>query len=271
MVKRLFSLALLWAPVVTAQVINIESAKQYKELEGSVVAMFTTAWCGPCKQIKPHFMELSTTYSGITFCLVDIEKGDLKEIDPSIKSVPTFVFTHKGEEREKKVGIGSKSKLKEFIEQNQATIAGATYQKEQASFLSAEEYFKKGQAYGRSVVEACSKKELTISEIQDIAQATDSVLLALGEIMQESGERAEKAFVFSKEFYKGMLKELVLYIPRQAVQQDSFITYLRNYAKFSIAAKNMAEVQQWSMDIMQKYQQKVQEYTWQICAELSAQ
>ncbi len=102
-----FSLSrtLLLCAVITASsqlranTINISSVEEYtKHFQGTkpMIAMFTATWCGPCKQTKPHYIELANAYTDISFCIIDIDNKDLSSIHSGVKGVPTFVFSHKG-------------------------------------------------------------------------------------------------------------------------------------------------------------------------------
>jgi thioredoxin 1 len=47
--------------------------------------------CGPCRQIKPMYEELSGKYSDVAFGLVDVDDNPDASMEFQINSVPTFV------------------------------------------------------------------------------------------------------------------------------------------------------------------------------------
>lgn len=82
-------------------VIEIESEQQFKDIVTNcttkfIVADFYAQWCGPCKQIKPYFEQLSEKYTDITFVKVDIDKNEQLEKTYNVKKLPTFVFFDAG-------------------------------------------------------------------------------------------------------------------------------------------------------------------------------
>ena len=59
-----------------------------------VVIDFYATWCGPCKDISPKFITLSTQYTDIVFLKVDVDNNESELITKKykIQSLPTFVF-----------------------------------------------------------------------------------------------------------------------------------------------------------------------------------
>lgn len=64
-----------------------------------VVLMFSASWCGPCKQIKPKFIQQSEINKNVLFIYIDIEEYDeckkqnkKESFLDSINSMPTFLF-----------------------------------------------------------------------------------------------------------------------------------------------------------------------------------
>jgi thioredoxin 1 len=65
-------------------------------MKGAVVVDFFATWCGPCKNIAPHFEKLAQVYPSIVFLKVDVdESGELVD-KYSIQAMPTFLFMKDG-------------------------------------------------------------------------------------------------------------------------------------------------------------------------------
>ncbi len=272
MINRVALLSALLASTLSAEIIHIGSVTQYKELnKGALITMFTASWCGPCKNVKPLYIKLSDEYNDVTFGMIDFDNQELmKAVDPSIKSVPTFVFTHKGNELDRTVGAMSKGKLKSFIEKSRAAALGKEYKEQAPKLLTADEYYKKGLKDYAAIVEGCLKKDITSADMMGF-QKQDEQMTILGEACMKP-ETTKEAFELIKAYNRGVQKALETYKPHQLLQ-DSFITYCKNCAKFILAASDFAAVTEWQMATMMKAQQKAQikilDIMWPIIAEES--
>lgn len=59
---------------------------------------FTAVWCGPCKQVAPHFGQLSMQHTSVTFVKVDVDEcADVMD-EYGVEAMPTFVFIRDGSE-----------------------------------------------------------------------------------------------------------------------------------------------------------------------------
>ena len=59
----------------------------------NVVVDIFASWCGPCKVIKPKFVQLEQKYSKfITFCSVDIDNVNDFAEEYRVNVLPTFLF-----------------------------------------------------------------------------------------------------------------------------------------------------------------------------------
>ncbi|KAK1428092.1 hypothetical protein QVD17_16920 [Tagetes erecta] len=73
--------------------------------EGKVViANFSATWCGPCKSIAPHYVELSEKYPSLMFLTVDVDELTEFSTQLDVKATPTFFFFKDGKEIDKLVG-----------------------------------------------------------------------------------------------------------------------------------------------------------------------
>lgn len=79
------------------------------------VLMFSAAWCGPCKQAKPIFKQLSESISDVQFEVVDIDEDRAMAQDYNVTSVPTFMVIENDEEVSRLVGAQNVVKIKDII------------------------------------------------------------------------------------------------------------------------------------------------------------
>ena len=60
--------------------------------KGLTVVDFSAVWCGPCKQISPHYDTLSASNPSVTFTKVDIDEIPDLATKYNITAVPSFLF-----------------------------------------------------------------------------------------------------------------------------------------------------------------------------------
>lgn len=74
----------------------IERAEEFERLfktpDKLLVVQFSTAWCGPCKKIKPKIEELASKNPSVIFVYIDLEELDHLVQAVGVDSVPTFKF-----------------------------------------------------------------------------------------------------------------------------------------------------------------------------------
>jgi thioredoxin 1 len=75
--------------------------------------------CGPCRQIKPIFEELSGKYSDVAFGLVDVDENPDASMEFQIKAVPTFV-SFDGEAQVESFSGADTTKLEAMVKSLQA-------------------------------------------------------------------------------------------------------------------------------------------------------
>lgn len=82
----------------------IESPEQWVEAlsrtnSGILLVMFTASWCGPCKQLKPHLLNMARNpdvlQHGFEFRTVDIDALPELADKLEVSSVPTCFFIHR--------------------------------------------------------------------------------------------------------------------------------------------------------------------------------
>ena len=85
-----------------------------------VVIDFWADWCGPCKTQAPILGQLAEEFDGkVKFAKVDIDVDGNKDlaVKYGVLSVPTLILFSGGEVKETMVGVTSKSKLKQKLEE----------------------------------------------------------------------------------------------------------------------------------------------------------
>ncbi|KAM0271940.1 hypothetical protein ACHAQH_008878 [Verticillium albo-atrum] len=82
--------------------ISIQSPSQWQDILGStnvVVADFYADWCGPCKQIAPHFEKMANQYSKpkkVAFCKINVDTQSTISRAHGVSAMPTFIIFHAG-------------------------------------------------------------------------------------------------------------------------------------------------------------------------------
>ena len=79
------------------------------------VVMFSASWCNPCKQAKPVFQQLKSTYPQVQFEVVDIDEHRDMAQDFNVTGVPTFMVIENNEEVSRLVGAQNVVRVKELL------------------------------------------------------------------------------------------------------------------------------------------------------------
>ncbi len=85
-----------------------------------VLVDFYADWCGPCKTMAPILGQLAEEYDGkVKFAKVDIDVEGNKDlaVEYGVMSVPTLILFSNGEVKETMIGVTSKSKLKQKLDE----------------------------------------------------------------------------------------------------------------------------------------------------------
>jgi len=83
------------------------------------VIKLSTAWCGPCKAMKPVWEQLikENTNSQVEYISYDVEEDEEKSEPYNVKSVPTIVFLKNDVEIHRWIGSKSKNDILNKIEE----------------------------------------------------------------------------------------------------------------------------------------------------------
>ncbi len=101
-------------------VTNEDFEQSVIQADSPVLVDFYADWCGPCKTQTPILGELAQEFDGrVKFAKVDIDVEENKDlaVKYGVMSVPTLIIFSNGEVKETLVGVTSKSKLQQKLEQ----------------------------------------------------------------------------------------------------------------------------------------------------------
>ena len=83
-----------------------------------VMVDFSAEWCGPCKMLAPVIEELADEYAGrIKVGKLDIDDNRETPGQYGIQGVPTLIIFQNGQPVKKFVGLISKDKITEALDQ----------------------------------------------------------------------------------------------------------------------------------------------------------
>lgn len=78
---------------------------------------FGATWCGPCKALEPSILELAGEYGDkVTIGKLDVDEAPQVAQRFGIMSVPTVLFMKDGKEVHRFVGVQSKEKIADMIQ-----------------------------------------------------------------------------------------------------------------------------------------------------------
>jgi thioredoxin 2 len=91
--------------------------KYVEKNEMPVLVDFWASWCGPCQVMAPVFAKLASQTETILFAKVNTEQAQKIGAQAGIRSIPTLIFFHKGQEVDRVSGALSEPQLKQWIMQ----------------------------------------------------------------------------------------------------------------------------------------------------------
>jgi len=113
-------------PIYSAQPVKLNNNIFYLFIERNdlpVVVDFWAAWCAPCKSMAPIFSKVAQYSPSLLFAKVNTEQVQQIAADANIRSLPTLVFFHQGEEIDRISGSLNEVQMKQWIMQCLQKIA----------------------------------------------------------------------------------------------------------------------------------------------------
>jgi len=98
------------AALMAARPVDIGDAALAKFIAGTelpVLVDFWAAWCGPCRQMAPHFEAAAQQLPEVRFVKVDSDAARVASAHFGIRSIPTLILFERGVERARRSGASS--------------------------------------------------------------------------------------------------------------------------------------------------------------------
>jgi thioredoxin 2 len=107
-------------PVYSAKPVELNNNTFYPFIERNnlaVVIDFWASWCGPCQNMAPTFSKVAQHSPTLLFAKINTEQVQQVAADANIRSLPTLVFFHQGQEIDRISGGLNEAQMKQWLMQ----------------------------------------------------------------------------------------------------------------------------------------------------------
>lgn len=97
------------------KITNKNFEQEVLESKKTVLIDFYANWCGPCKMLRPIIEEIAQEHEEIRVVKINVDEEQELAMKYEIMSIPTLIVIKDGVEKNRKIGLASKSEIISII------------------------------------------------------------------------------------------------------------------------------------------------------------